>query len=92
VSTQITIAVTREARDARVGRAIDEDGIRCTVAEAQWERYGPAENQEMSKGAAGSRRGRTAGAPGATRRSCGLDSVRGGVLAGNRPHPNLPLE
>jgi malate dehydrogenase (oxaloacetate-decarboxylating) len=42
VSTHIAIAVAREARDAGVGRPLDDAGIRRAVMDAQWEpRYGP---------------------------------------------------
>ena len=42
VSTHIAMAVAREARDAGVGRALDDAGIERAVAGARWEpRYGP---------------------------------------------------
>ena len=41
VSTHIAMAVAREARDAGLGRALDDDGIGRAVLEAQWApRYG----------------------------------------------------
>jgi malate dehydrogenase (oxaloacetate-decarboxylating) len=45
VSTRIAEAVVREARDARLGRALDDDQIRNAVAAAQWiPRYLPLES------------------------------------------------
>jgi malate dehydrogenase (oxaloacetate-decarboxylating) len=42
VSTRIAEAVAREARDAGVGRPLDDDGIRRAVADAQWEPHYPS--------------------------------------------------
>lgn len=45
VSTRIAEAVVREARDARLGRALDDDQIQSAVAAAQWiPRYLPLES------------------------------------------------